>query len=238
LLEPDRLRGAALKIVFCTPTVTRPHSAYLDALEWSLPALEAAGIEHDAVFRVGDVYISHSRAHMLAKAMKTDAEAFVFLDYDISWRPSDLVRLIKHPGDVVAGDYRFKHWPEEYMAKVFTTDDGHPVVREDGTFKAHAVPAGFLKVTRVGVEKFRKAYPELQFGGDEFIDLFNHGAHAGMWWGEDYAFSRRWRDMGEEIYLIPDLNITHHMKDRCFAGNLHEFMLRQPGGSKDAVNAV
>jgi glycosyltransferase involved in cell wall biosynthesis len=166
--------------------------------------------------------------------MKTDADAVVFIDHDLSWEPEDLVRLIQHPGDVVSGDYRFKYDNEEYMGRLVSGDDGRPVVRDDGTLKAHAVPAGFLKVTRAAVERFRKAYPELVYGPDgDYVDLFNHGAHAGLWWGEDYAFSRRWRDMGEEIYLIPDLNITHHLKDQAFPGNLHEFMLRQPGGSKE-----
>ena len=62
-----------MKIVFCTPTITRPFEPYLAALEGSIPALDAAGIEHSAVFRVGDVYISHSRSYMLWQAMKTGA---------------------------------------------------------------------------------------------------------------------------------------------------------------------
>ncbi len=220
-------------VIFCTPTIKLPYPVYIEAMERSVPVLDAAGIKHQIVLEVGSCYISWARANMLMKAMQTDADAVVFLDHDLSWEPDDLVRLINHPGDVVAGDYRFKHEPEEYMNKIFTTGAGHPVVRPDGTFKAHAVPAGFLKVTRAAVAKFRDAYPELQFGPDgEFIDLFNHGAHQKMWWGEDYAFSRRWRDLGGEIYLIPDLNITHHLPDgQSFPGNLHNFMLRQPGGS-------
>ena len=128
--------------------------------------------------------------------IETDADAVVFIDHDLSWEPEDLVRLIQHPGDVAAGDYRYKMDEETYMARLFTTDDGHPMVRADGTLRAHAVPAGFLKVTRAAVERFREAYPELLFGKDEFIDLFNHGAYEGLWWGEDFAFSRRWRAMG------------------------------------------
>lgn len=225
-----------MKVVFCTPTITKPYDAYLNALEASVPALDAAGIEHRAVFRAGDVYISHARAFLLNKAMAWDeADTFVFLDHDLSWEPQDLVRLVQHPGDVASGDYRFKKDEEEYMARLFTTDDGHPMVRADGTLRAHAVPAGFLKITRAGVERFKAAYPELLFGPkDEFVDLFNHGAYKRMWWGEDYAFSRRWRDLGGEIHLIPDLNITHHTADKAYPGNLHEFLLRQPGGRKAA----
>jgi hypothetical protein len=57
------------------------------------------------------------------------------------------------------------------------------------------------------------------------FDLFNHGAHEGVWWGEDYAFSRRWREMGGEIWVVPDLDITHHSRDAAFPGNYHKFLL-------------
>jgi len=222
-------------VIFCTPTIEYPFPAYQNAMERSVPELDAAGITHQLVCEVGSAYISWARSNMLHKAMKTDADAVVFLDHDLSWEPEDLIRLIRHPGDVVSGDYRFKKDEEEYMGRLVSDDDGRPVVRADGTISAHAIPAGFLKVTRAAVERFSNAYPELVYGPEkDFVDLFNHGAHEGLWWGEDYAFSRRWRAMGEEIYLIPDLNITHHTRDKGFTGNLHEFMLKQPGGSKAA----
>ncbi len=218
-------------IVICTPTITKPYAAYLEALENSVPALDAAGIKHKLVFEVGSVYISWTRANMLMKGMETDADAFIFIDHDLSWEPEDLVRLIQQPGDVVAGTYRYKNDEVEYMGTWATESDNRPSVREDGTLIGYAIPAGFLKVTRAAVEKFKAAYPELIFGPkNEFVDLFNHGAHAGKWWGEDFAFARRWRDCGGDIALIPDLNITHHLGETAFPGNLHNFLRHQPGG--------
>jgi hypothetical protein len=78
----------------------------------------------------------------------------------------------------------------------------------------------------------RKAHPELLYGNKDkpHLDLFNHGAHEGLWWGEDYAFSRRWTALGEEIWVVPDLELTHHGKTEAFPGNYHKFLLRQPGG--------
>ena len=220
-------------VVFCTPTISLPYPAYIEAMERSVPALDAAGIQHQLVLEVGSVYISWARANMLQKALKTDADAFVFLDHDMSWQPEDLVRLIQHPGDVVAATYRYKKDDVEYMGTWAFGDDSRPTVRPDGTLIGYGIPAGFLKVTRTAVEKFKTAYPELKFGPDrDYIDLFNHGAHEGLWYGEDFAFARRWRDCGGEIVLIPDLNVDHHTKDQVFPGNLHEFLCRQPGGSK------
>jgi hypothetical protein len=222
-----------MKVVLATPTVTRPFDEFLDAVEAAVPALDAAGIEHQMVFEIGSAYISWARANMLQKVEETDADAVVFLDHDLSFPPETLVELIQHPGEVVAGTYRYKKDEEEYMGSWAVGDDSRPSVREDGTIVAHAVPAGFLKITRKAVDRVREAYPELIFGPKkEYVDLFNHGAHEGLWWGEDFAFSRRWRDLGGEIHLIPDLNITHHLSGASFPGNLHKFLLRQPGGSE------
>lgn len=223
-----------MRVVIATPTVTEPHPAYVDALGRSAGALTAAGFDHSTVFEVGCPYISHARATMLRKALDTKADAVVFIDHDISWRPQDLVKLIATRGDVVAGTYRFKKEEEEYMACIVTDADGLPILRPDGNMRADKVPAGFLKVTKEAVDRFMASYPELIYGHryNPSVDLFNHGAHAGVWYGEDYAFSRRWRDCGGEIALVPDLDLTHHAGAKAYPGNFHQFMLRQPGGSE------
>lgn len=173
---------------------------------------------------------------MLRQAMDTDADAFVFIDHDVSFRPEDMVRLILTDADVAAGTYRFKKPEVEYMSTIRTMADDRPMVRADGCIRADKVPAGFLKVTRNAVRRFMRAYPELKYGDPErpSIDLFNHGAHEWQWFGEDYAFSRRWNACGGEIWLVPDLNLDHHSADAVFPGNFHEFMMRQPGGCNDS----
>lgn len=224
-----------MKTVICCPTYTRPHQATLDAIEAAIPALDEAGIDHHLVWEISNPYISGARAAMLRKALDAGAEAIVFLDHDVSFRPSDLVDLIQTEAEVAAGLYRFKkpNEPEEYMGVLDTSADGQVRVREDGCIKATRVPAGFLKVTKDAVGRFMRAYPALCYGDptSPSVDLFNHGAHEGVWWGEDYAFSRNWIDAGGEIWVVPDLNLDHHSPDEVFPGNYHQFLLRQPGGS-------
>jgi len=225
-----------MKVVIGVPTLTKPHDATLNAIEEAIPALDSAGIVHSLVAEIGCPYISSARAMLLRKAFDVDTDAIVFLDHDVSFRPEDLVKLIEAPGDVVAGTYRFKKAEEEYMGALVDTDDHRPIVREDGCIKADRVPAGFLKITRAAVEKFKRCFPHLIFkdrDGFESVDLFNHGAHDGLWYGEDYAFCRNWVSIGGEIWLVPDLNIDHHQGEVAYRGNFHEFMLRQPGGSNE-----
>ena len=225
------------KVVFCIPTISKPYQVCLDSLAASVELIKAAGWDEGAVYQIGCPYISAARSMMLRKALNAQATVVVFIDHDLSWEPLDLLRLIETDGDVVAGTYRFKGEPEEYMGAIFPGEDGTPIVREDGCIKAHSIPAGFLKITRHGVNRFIAAYPELAYGEKcaPMIDLFNHGVIDGTWFGEDYAFAKRWREKCGDIWLVPDLNIAHHTTEKKFPGNFHEFMLRQPGGSKEAV---
>jgi glycosyltransferase involved in cell wall biosynthesis len=223
-----------VKVVLCVPTVTRPYRQTLDAIEASCALLTAAGIDHYMVTEVGNPYVSAARAAMLRKALDVKADVVVFIDHDLSWSPGDLLTLIQTEGEVVAGLYRFKKDEEHYMG-VVDDDNGRVKVRADGCIKATRVPAGFLKVTRAAVNRFMVAYPHLMYGeaSAPSVDLFNHGAHKGAWWGEDYAFSRNWIDAGGEIYVVPDLDLTHHTTEAAYPGNFHHFLMRQPGGSND-----
>jgi hypothetical protein len=227
-----------MKVVFCVPSLHGPTAPFINALEQSLPLIVAAGWEEGTVEERGCPYISYARATMLRKALDAKADVIVFIDYDLSWCPRDLLTLIETPGDVVAGTYRFKKDEEEYMGGWYVDPDGRPIVRDDGCFKSSRVPAGFLKITKEGVDRFMTAYPQLTFGVryNPPVDLFNHGVIDGVWYGEDMAFSKRWSEACEPIWLVPDLGLDHHSGDRVFAGNLHQFMLRQPGGSEHGVS--
>jgi len=213
------------KVVFCTPTLTKLMPEFISSLEASVPVIEAADWEHGMTVEQGNAYISGARATMLRKALNALADVIVFLDYDLSWPPEALLKLIETEGDVVAGTYRFKKDEEEYMGWLEIVN--HAVqVRDDGALKATHVPAGFLKITRRAVNRFMDGYPELIYGERclPHIDLFNHGAMGDRWFGEDYAFSKRWTELDGDIWLVPDLEITHHSSDAAYPGNFWRYV--------------
>lgn len=229
-----------MKVILCVPTLTRPYRQTLDAIAASVPLMDEAGWEHAMVSEVGCPYVSAARATMLRKALDAKADAIVFIDHDVSWRPEDLLKLVRADGDFVAGTYRFKREPEEYMGQLLAGVDGKPIVRADGALKSFCAPAGFLKITPRAVNRTIERFPELCYGDRHtpHVDFFNHGAHGHVWYGEDYAACRRWREIGEDVWTVPDLSLTHHGADgTAYPGNLHEFLLRQPGGSNDPARA-
>lgn len=224
---------AKRKVVFCTPSLTGPTAPYIKALEDSIPLIVAAGWEEGYTQQIGCPYISAARANMLRAALDAKANVIVFIDYDLSWKPADLLKLLETEGDVVAGTYRCKIDDEQYMGTLETEND-RPITRADGAIKAKLIPAGFLKVTEAAVDAFMEAYPELCYGPrfHQSVDLFNHGVHERVWWGEDYSFARRWREKCGDIWVVPDLDLDHHTKDQVYRGNYHKFLLRCPGGSE------
>jgi glycosyltransferase involved in cell wall biosynthesis len=228
------------KVVFCIPTVQKPFKECLDSLRESVPLFEDAGYEHYMVSEVGNPYISSARSFMLKKALDAGADIIVFIDHDVSWDDKDLLKLVQTEGEVCVGTYRFKKDEVEYMGQVLTDANHYPIVREsDGAISAFCAPAGFLKVTRRAINIFIENYPNLCYGDrtSPHIDLFNHGAYNHVWYGEDYAFCRNWLATKNPIWLVPDLNINHHTKDKVYEGNYHKFLLKQPEGS-DSDNPV
>jgi glycosyltransferase involved in cell wall biosynthesis len=226
------------KVSVCTPTRAKPSQPYLDSLAASLPVTEAGGWEMTTVYEIGSPYISHARSKALHTALMGGADAVIFIDDDLSWQPDALLRLLDVGDDVVAGTYRFKREPEEYMGAFVAHDNGSPV-EVAGFIDMHSIPAGFLKITRAGVNRFIKAFPELCYGEEcaPFVDLFNHGAWGGVWWGEDYAFARRWREKCGQVWLIPDLQIDHWAGDVKYAGNFHDYLMSRPGANPEKYAA-
>jgi hypothetical protein len=245
------------KVVFGIPVAkfSGPHPKTVDSLRNCLPAVEAAGFEHGFTYTAGNPYISGARAEITRKALDWGADMIVYIDHDVSWNPEDMVKLLKTEGEVVGGTYRCKVEDEgKYMGAIYTHladesgtacecgvvhDDlrfnGIPIVRKDGCIKARTLPAGFLKVTTGCIDKFMRSYPEMCYGPQYSlsVDLFNHGAHEGIWWGEDYAFCRKWEACGGENWLIPNMNIGHWEGEKCYEGNYHDFLMKQDGASPE-----
>lgn len=226
------------RVAFCIPTLTKPFQQTLESLAASIKKIKRAGWECNTILEIGNPYISAARAIMLRKALDWRADVIVFIDHDLSWSPEDLLLLIETTPDVVGATYRFKKEEEEYMGSCVPDFEGRPSVEVHGDNELNKtlinminLPAGFLKITTNAVNKFMMAYPELCYG-DRFmpmVDLFNHGAHNGVWYGEDYAFCRRYTEKCGKVYCIPNLEVDHWLSSgECFKGNFDHFLRKQP----------
>jgi hypothetical protein len=214
------------------------HPAFLASLADTLELVVSRG--HKAIVSTveGCCYVQFARNRLVWEFLKSDAEALFFLDDDVSWEAQDALALIEHPDAVIAGIYRIKKDAEEYPVVIYSDANNRPVVFADGTISACGVPAGMLRIHRSVIEKLVHAHPEKRYydfinGSREegFYDLFPQGVYGDRWVGEDMAFCQLWRDLGGRISILPNMTLGHHAGDKQWAGNYHQFLLRQPGGS-------
>ncbi len=235
------------KVVFCMPVNRgqKPHPKTIESLENTIPLLIERGWEEGFCNTSGNPYISGARAELTRKALSAGATDIFYLDYDLAWEPEGLLKVLEADGDVVCGTYRTKESDPSvvtYMGAIYSGPDERPLIREDGCIKARVVPAGFLRVKIRAIDMFMRAYPKLCYGPQYqlSVDLFNHGAHNRLWWGEDYAFARNYIAAGGEIWIVPDIQLDHwnhwigtEPGAEVYRGNFHEFLMNQPGSSRD-----
>lgn len=229
--------------VFLALTMYRgtAHSECVKSLDATMRLLEDRG--HQAILGIcaGCCYIQAGRNRLVRDFMQTDADVLFFVDDDVSWNPLDALRMIESGDAVVAGIYPQKKAFEDYPVVIRVDANARAIVREDGAIAAFAVPAGMLAIRREVIEKLSAAHPEKRYYDvidgeriDGFYDLFPQGVYGERWVGEDFAFCQLWRELGGEMWVLPNMTLGHHAGDKTWTGNYHEFLLRQPGGSKAA----
>lgn len=195
---------------------------------------------------LGCCYLPIARNKLAKRFMDSDAEVFMFLDSDLSWNPYHMIEFLQQDYDIVAGIYRHKLFAESYPVHIFVDEHARPIINPLGLIKAEGVPTGFLKIKRNVFEKFIEHYGadleidepdenmQAKFSYWNFFDCEKVGR---QWIGEDYNFCRKWLAIGGEIWVYPDIILSHHGTDGhgnnfSFTGNYHEYLLRCPGGSK------
>lgn len=193
---------------------------------------------HTAEFSLltGNCYVQAARNELVRKFMESGADMLFFLDDDVSWKAEDALQLIEMDDDVVAGIYPKKTDVPDYPVVIHTYPVTHyPVVRQDGCIAATGLPTGFLRISRSVIERLQEAYPGQRYEDydngkkvGENYDLFPQGVSNGRWYGEDFAFCNLWAAIGGTMWVVPDIDLTHHSKDRAYPGNYHRFLLEQP----------
>lgn len=187
--------------------------------------VEAIGINVVVQTWVGDSLISHARNALVAKFMATDCTDLVFIDSDIGFTTEAFLRLLMHDAEFVAGAYRYKNDDEGYPWHRLPDEalwSVNPTTREPaepGVIRVGAVPMGFTRLSRSAIEKmiesrkdktyYHKNAPELCHLLFDIMYCKPPGSEHGQYTGEDYTFCRLWRDIGGEIWIDPEIKLTH-----------------------------
>lgn len=235
-----------MKVVFSMPTMSGAvESECLLSLSITQRILHEAQVPFDINVISGCPYLPVARNTLVAMFMgDPDATDLFFVDADVGFDPAGVVRVLSRPEEIVAGIYPLKRDAVSWPVRV-KTRDGIPIGR-DGLIEAELLPTGFMRIKRSVFLKMQDAYPELRYtdmvvevmgsGVSVAYDFF-HMAHEKaeqQFLTEDYAFCRRWTDIGGSLWVYPDIDFTH-VGRKSYRGNYHAFLLQQPGGRYESL---
>jgi hypothetical protein len=184
----------------------------------------------------GDPYIQKARNILVSKFLSFDCDSFFFVADDLEYSAEDALRVIEAEGDVVAGAYPLKSDDLDFPVVVNRGPHGSPLVRDDGCISAKWVQTGFTRIHRNVFERIILEYPGLAYYGikdgkriNVKHDFFPQGVKGHIWVGEDYAFCDLWRGIGGEIWIMPDITLTHYDGEIPHTGNYHEYLISLKG---------
>jgi hypothetical protein len=191
------------------------------------------------------------------------ATHFLFVDADIGFTPSQVFRLIESGGDVVAGIYPVKrvNWNKAKRAieagrpnlasasldYVFEIDDPDQIVVANGFARVRYAGTGFLMIRRHVLERMC-AHPD--YAPLRFVREHSHDALAGnpnrfalfecmidpatgTYLSEDFAFCKRWTDIGGEIWADLESRLDH-VGPSVFPGDVASQFVAAPAAAAAA----
>jgi len=209
----------------------------------------ARGVGLEVELGGGDALITRARSRMVAKFLKqSDATHLFFVDADIGFRPDQVFRLLAADKPVVGGVYPLKRidWDKTraaalgglkdlmaasigYVVRFIPSETNSVELDDEGFGPVAYVGTGFLMLRRDAVERLVAAHPELtakmgdvaEPGVEEAVMVFDTmiEPETGQYLSEDYAFCRRWRDLGGEIWADFRSRLVH-TGHASYAGSL------------------
>jgi hypothetical protein len=177
---------------------------------------------------------------------KTDADLFMFIDADVDFNADSVVRLVRSGHDVSVAVYPKKvvMWDQAKTA-IEQGDDrnmamlssslvanigAHRRSVENGFVEVLDGPTGFMVITRKAFEKMHEHFTDLNCKNDhqnrdfdEYCAVFDCmiDPESRRYLSEDYAFCRRWQQVGGKIYA--DIHTTlGHVGNLPFSGCMND----------------
>jgi hypothetical protein len=196
-------------------------------------ACETNGIGLHVELLASDPLIARARSRLAARFLAHPAATHIlFCDVDIGFAPDNVFRLLETGREVIAAVCPLKSidWEKVraaarhgasdlqaaglgYVVRFLPTPDNSVEV-EGGFAKVAYGGTGFLMIRREALARIVEGHPELAAtleDGSRAVMVFDPMVEpeTGEYLSEDYAFCRRWRELGGEIWADVEARLTH-----------------------------
>lgn len=165
------------------------------------------------------------RNQMAQGFMDSDCDRLVFIDADITFEAGSIIKIAHQPFDFCGGAYRYKMEPENYPVGWLTGNENENAKQGD-LLQVATLPGGFLSLSRKVFEDLKAAHPEREYEhfGRKFFCWFQMLYKDGFLYGEDSYFCKEWTNLGNQIWMDPDLTLTHWDFNKPYVGNISKWL--------------
>ena len=212
------------KVMIGIPAYTgQIHLGTMRSMITDFLALKERGDDAMIFDEAGNAMIAHCRDMIVAHFLASDCSDLLFVDSDVMWEAGSLLRLLDAPVEFVSGIYPMRKDPEEYCVQWLPREE---LWADPGTglLEVAGVPAGFMRLSRSMLERMVTEHPDSEFTDENAPHgkgwaLFDNIHEGRAYWGEDFSFCKRWRDIGGQIWVDPEIKMGH-IGNKTFSGSL------------------
>jgi len=196
------------------------HHTYAVALSETCALVRASGVGMTPSLSVASSLLCKTRNLILKFFMESGATHLLCIDGDLGWPAPMVLAMLHSDKDLICGVYPARDpgttdGKNQYIFIPEEKEDGS-MVTEGELIKALYVPAGFMLIKRVVIERLIEKFPERyanpknpKHEKEDMHVFFNTELYEGEFWGEDFTFSRLVRESGTDIWVDPRIEFTH-----------------------------
>lgn len=207
-----------LKLFIATPAFSGTvNIQYAISLAETMSLLNSNGIEVKVQLNASGSLLVAERNRLNKAFLATDCTHMLCIDSDIGWPAQAVLALLQKDMDFVAGLYPARGPEKQFLFRAVTNpDNGSMIHNEKGLFQMEYIPAGFMMLKRIVIERMNVKFANLYYEPksnelkhENGYCLFDTEVRDGEFWGEDYTFCYRARQAGFEIWIDPAIEFDH-----------------------------
>jgi len=211
------------RVIIGTPTIDgKVEASYVMSLIETFQAINNTNIQIFPLFIAYDTLIQRARNDLIQLAIDTNVDDLIFIDSDIVWKATDILKLLQHNVDLVGGTYRRKSDIESYVVR--SKDTNLILNEENNLIEVDSLGCGILRMSK---KCFRLLWEKSEVyqdnNGKRNKMVFDLSIVDGVFTSEDVSMCFKWRDLDEKVWLDPTITCTH-IGVKKFEGDFQQWL--------------
>jgi hypothetical protein len=203
--------GTSESVSILVPTRDTVHSHFSFSLGNLIKTTTQMGIDVHLFFDASTILINQ-RETLISQAIKMKSKWVLWLDSDMMFPPTTLMRLLAHKDNIVACNYMKRSFPFKSVAFTDTNDweSWVPLQTEDKLITVEAIGMGCVLMKTSIFQKLSKPYFE-----------YTYQPKTEDWGGEDFTLFKKLNKLGYQVKVDTNLsNEIYHIGTYAYGKNL------------------